>query len=115
LRGWSGSTDFLVVVPEPSWRKVFLQKWASGKKGPATEKDALEEKNQTHQLGNEAQLNCASLRSLLDYEVAWIAVKGQDERAHTGTPLTALHAPGRLPDVKKGEAATSALTFMTFS
>jgi len=112
--GWSRSTDFVIVVPGPLWRKVFLQKWASGKKGPTTEGDTLEEKNQTHQLRNEAHLNCVSLRSPLDYEVAWIAVKGRDER-----PAGALDSSPRhreLTECKKtGEAATSALTFMTFS
>jgi len=77
MGGWSRSTDFLIVVPTPLWRKVFLQKWATA---TITEGDALEEKNQTHQLRNEARLNCVSLRSSLDYEVAWIAVKGRDER-----------------------------------
>ena len=48
-------------------------------------------KPQTHQRRNEAQLNCVALRSQLDYEVAWRAVKGQDERQKTA-PLTALHA-----------------------
>ena len=51
-------------------------------------------KTQTHQRRNEAQLNCVALRSQLDYEVAWRAVKGQDERQKTA-PLTALHATGR--------------------
>src|SRR5499433_1509955 len=51
-------------------------------------------KPQTHQLRNEAQLNCLALRSALDYEVAWRDVKGQDERQKTA-PLTALHATGR--------------------
>jgi len=53
-------------------------------------------KTQTHQLRNEAQLNCVALRPQLDYEVGWRAVKGQDERQKTA-PLTALHPPGRLP------------------
>src|SRR5215470_19789715 len=51
-------------------------------------------KPQTHQLWNAAQLNCVSLRSSLDDEVAWRAVKGQDERPTTA-PLTALHATRR--------------------
>src|SRR5215471_17047756 len=51
-------------------------------------------KSQTHQLWNEAQLNCVALRSSLDYEVAWRPVKGQNERQRTA-PLTALHATGR--------------------
>jgi hypothetical protein len=45
---------------------------------------------QTHPLRNEAQLNCVSLRSSLDYELGWRAVKGQDERCLTAPPLTAL-------------------------
>ena len=53
-----------------------------------------ENKTQTHQLRNEAQLNCVALRSSLHYEVAWRAVKGQDERQKPA-PLTALHATGR--------------------
>ena len=75
-------------------------------------------KNQTHPLRNEAQLNCVALRVPLDYEVAWRALKGQDERPTTA-PLTALHAIGHsIVDVgekKIWRAATSALTFMTFS
>jgi len=76
------------------------------------------QKNQTQQLRNEAQLNCVALRAPLDYEVAWRAAKGRDERPTTA-PLTALHATGRSV-VDVGEktirrAATSALTFMTFS
>ena len=70
-------------------------------------------KSQTHQLWNEAQLNCVSLRSSLDYEVAWRPVKGQDERPTTA-PLTDLHATGRsIVDVERKiwRAATSALTF----
>ena len=91
--GISRSTDFVIIVPGPFWRKVFLQKWASCKKGSTTEGNTLEKKNQTqtHQIRNKAQLNCVSLRSSLDYEVAWRAVKGQDERRKTA-PLTALHA-----------------------
>ena len=50
-------------------------------------------KAQTHQLWNEAQLNCVALRSSLDDEVAWRPVKGQEER-HKTAPLTALHATG---------------------
>ena len=48
-------------------------------------------KPQTHLLRNEAQLNCVALRPPLDYEVAWRAVKGRDERPRTA-PLTALRA-----------------------
>src|SRR5215468_2379389 len=74
-------------------------------------------KPQTLQLWNEAQLNCVALRSSLDDEVAWRAVKGQDERQKTA-PLTALHATREITvmsEKKIRKAATSALTFMTFS
>jgi hypothetical protein len=75
-------------------------------------------KAQPHQLWNEAQLNCVSLRPQLDFEVAWRPVKGQDERQKTA-PLTALHATGHgivdVGETKIWKAATSALTFMTFS
>jgi hypothetical protein len=67
---------------------------------------------------DEAQLNCVALRPPLDDEVAWRPVKGLDERQKTA-PLTALHATRRsVVDVegkKIWRAATSALTFMTFS
>ena len=57
--------------------------------------------NETPPLRNEDQLNCVALRSQLDYEVAWRAVKGQDERQKTA-PLTALHATGRsVVDVRR--------------
>ena len=51
-------------------------------------------KPKTHQLRNEAQLNCVALRSSLHYEVAWTPVKGRDERQKPA-PLTSLHATGR--------------------
>ena len=38
---------------------------------------------------DEAQLNCVSLRSRLDCEVSYAAVKGQDERRPAAAPLTA--------------------------
>ena len=73
--------------------------------------------NPTPSTKDEAQLNCVALRPSLDYEVAWRPVKGQDERQKTA-PWTALHATGcSIVDVRKKirRAATSALTFMTFS
>jgi len=67
---------------------------------------------------DEAQLNCVALRPLLDYEVAWRPVKGQNERQKTA-PLTVLHATGHsvvdVGEKRIRRAATSALTFMTFS
>jgi hypothetical protein len=48
----------------------------------------------TRSTKDEAQLNCVALRPPLDYEVAWRAVRGRDERQET-TPLTPLHATGR--------------------
>jgi hypothetical protein len=66
-------------------------------------------------LRDEAQLNCVSLRPLLDDEQEWGAVKGQDERCLSAPPLT-LH-PWRIRDGRKKyeKADTSALTFLTFS
>jgi hypothetical protein len=74
------------------------------------------EKEETTPLRNEAQLNCVSLRSELDCEVTWGAVKGQDERPLSAAPLTARQVTtgGQLKKTIK-TAATSALTFMTFS
>ena len=40
--------------------------------------------SETPPLRNEAPLYCVALRSSLDYEVAWRAVKGQDERQKKG-------------------------------
>ena len=63
------------------------------------------------------KLNCVSLRPQLDYAVAWRAVKGRDERQKTA-PLTTLHATPEITamsEKKIRRAATSALTFMTFS
>ena len=54
----------------------------------------LEKERKPVHYGTKLKLNCVSLRSSLDYEVAWRAVKGQDERQKTA-PLTALHATGR--------------------
>jgi hypothetical protein len=73
--------------------------------------------SETPPLRNKAPLNCVALRSSLDYELAWRAVKGQDERQKTA-PLTALHATWDLAatsEKKIRRAATSALTFVTFS
>ena len=56
--------------------------------------EALEKINPP-QLRNEAQLNCVSLRSELDYEVRCEAVKGQDERRHSAAPLTASQRTSR--------------------
>ena len=50
--------------------------------------------NPTPSTKDEAPLNCVALRPPLDYEVAWRAVKGRDERQRTA-PWTVLHATGR--------------------
>jgi hypothetical protein len=72
---------------------------------------------ETPPLRNKAQLNCVSLRSVLDYEVAWKAVKGRDERplrdALDSSPSYDRIAP--MSEIKLRRAATSALTFITFS
>ena len=69
-------------------------------------------------LRNEAQLNCVALRSQLDYEVTYGAVKGQDERPLRGA-LDSAPSHQRTSmltsENKLRTAATSALTFMTFS
>ena len=49
--------------------------------------------NPTPSTKDEAQLNCVALRSRLDFEVAWRAVKVQDERLKPA-PLTTLHPTG---------------------
>ena len=77
------------------------------------------EKAETTPLRNEAPLNCVSLRSQLDCEVTYGAVKGQDERPLFGGALDSPprhHRTSMLTSENKlKEAATSALTFMTFS
>src|SRR5580692_9904547 len=85
------------------------------------------ERAKTTPLRNEAQLNCVSLRSQLNCEVTCGAVKGQDERRCQGSRGTApfggaLDSPAShhrtsmlTPENKLRRAATSALTFMTFS
>ena len=73
-----------------------MRRRLGGNKGPTTEGDALEEKNQTHQLRNEAHLNFVSLRSQLDYEVAWIAVKTSEyvcQVFFSGFLITSLSLP----------------------
>ena len=61
-------------------------------------------KPQTLQGRNEDQLNCVALRSQLDYEVAWRAVKGQDERQKTGALDSSPRHAGGLPgDVGKNK------------
>ena len=74
--------------------------------------------SETPPLRNEAPLNCVSLRSALDYEVAWRAVKGQDERSlRDALDSSPSYHPTIAPtsERKLRRAATSALTFMTFS
>src|SRR5260370_11760611 len=69
-------------------------------------------------LRNEAQLNCVSLRSQLDREVTYGAVKGQDDRPLPGaldSPVSHHRTSMLTSENKSRRAATSALTFMTFS
>src|ERR1022692_3724319 len=77
------------------------------------------ERAKTTPLWNEAQLNCVSLRSELDREVTCGPVKGQDERRPSAAPLTApqftIGCLWLTSENKLRRAATSALTFMTFS
>jgi hypothetical protein len=64
----------------------------------------LKQKRKPLLLWNEAQLNCVSLRSLLDYEVTCGAVKGQDERRPSAAPLT---APQVTPELDAARKKTS--------
>jgi hypothetical protein len=76
------------------------------------------ERAKTTPLRNEAQLNCVSLRSQLDCEVTYGAVKGQDERPLRGaldSPVSHHRTSMLTSENKLRRAATSALTFMTFS
>ena len=76
------------------------------------------EKAEPTPLRNEAQLNCVSLRSELDDGVSCGAVKGQDERPISralDSPATHHRSSMRLGKKLIRRAATSALTFMTFS
>ena len=59
---------------------------------------ANKNKTQTHQLRDEVQLNCVSLRPRLDYEMAR-AVKGQDERPNAGALGSPPRHPGGYRDV----------------
>ena len=76
------------------------------------------EKAEPTPLRNEAPLNCVSLRSQLDDEVSCGAVKGQDERplrVALDSPATHHRTSMLTSKNKLRRAATSALTFMTFS
>src|SRR5713226_9795601 len=55
----------------------------------ANEEARERKRAKTTPLRNEAQLNCVSLRSQLDCEMTCGAVKGQEERRPSATPLTA--------------------------
>jgi len=63
----------------------------------------LKQKRKPLPLRNEAQLNCVSLRSELDWEVTCGAVKGQDERPFRA-PLT---APQVTPELSAARKKTS--------
>jgi hypothetical protein len=63
--------------------------WECQRRSLAADEGAAEKAELT-QLRNEDPLNCVSLRSQLELEVTWGAVKGLDERP-CGTPLTAPH------------------------
>ena len=93
-----------------------------------TRRPKQEQRAETPPRRNDAQLNCVSLRFQLDCAVTCGAVKGQEERRCQGSRGTlpfggALDSPAshhrtsRLTSQNKllRRAATSALTFMTFS
>jgi hypothetical protein len=76
------------------------------------------ERAKTTPLRNEAQLNCVALRSQFDCAVTYGAVKGRDERPLRGaldSPVSHHRTSMRTSENKLRRAATSALTFMTFS
>src|SRR5712692_9067408 len=84
----------------------------------ANEEARERKRAKTTPLRNEAQLNCVSLRSQLDCEVTYAAVKGQDERPLRGaldSPVSHHRTSMLTSENKLRRAATSALTFMTFS
>jgi hypothetical protein len=147
VRGQSRSSDFLIVVPGPLWRKVFLQKWASAKKAqkgdprrpprssfswqvvsrghhsrflgrPLRGCLAKKNQNQPHQLRNEAQLNCVSLRSSLDCVGA-----GELSRVEMNALRAPFDSSPRSPRQRERtgcrkkieESRHVGLTFMTFS
>jgi hypothetical protein len=85
---------------------------------PTRRPEKEKEKERKPLLWNEAQLNFVSLRSQLDYEVTYGAVKGQDEHPLRGaldSPVSHHRATMLTSENKLRRAATSALTFMTFS
>ncbi len=64
----------------------------------------LKKKRKPLPLRNEAPLNCVLLRSQLDCEVTYGAVKGQDERRPSAAPLT---APQVTPELYAARKKTS--------
>jgi hypothetical protein len=91
LGRWCRSTDFVIVVPGQLWRKVFLQKWASGKKGPTTQYSRGEKPNPSTKERSSPELLFASFPAL---------------------HVTGLH---RCRVEKNKESRHVGLTFMTFS
>jgi hypothetical protein len=97
--------------------KMIVENTRAVRWSVAAHEDA-QERTETTPLWNEAQLNCVALRSQLDCEVTCGAVKGQDERLGGALDSPASHHRGSMPTSEEKlikEAATSALTFMTFS
>ena len=119
------STATRVASGEMTGRTSQLTFCGSGKPMELSERSSksggIENTNldtQTHPLRNEAQLYCVSLRSSLDCEVTGEAVKGQDERPLRGaldSPASHHRTSMLTSENKLRRAATSALTFMTFS
>jgi hypothetical protein len=98
--------------------KMMVENARAARWGVSAHEDA-QQRTETTPLMNEAQLNCVALRSQLDCEVTCGAVKGQDERSLRGAlDSPASHHRASMPTSENKlikEAATSALTFMTFS
>ena len=67
--------------------KMMMENARAVRQSVDAQEEARERKRaETTPLRNEAQLNCVSLRSQLDCEVTYGAVKGQDERPPSGRP-----------------------------
>jgi hypothetical protein len=99
--------------------KMMMENARAVRRSVDAQEEARERKRaKTTPLRNEAQLNCVSLRSRLDCEVTYGAVKGQDERPLRGaldSPVSHHRTSMLTSENKLRRAATSALTFMTFS
>jgi hypothetical protein len=88
-------------------KKMMMENARTVRRSVDANEQARERKRaKTTPLRNEAQLNCVVLRSELDCEVTYGAVKGQDERRPSAAPLT---APQVTPELDAARKKTSRL------